>query len=409
MNTPNHPTFRRFAPHRTALVAIALFGFAAVAVCSASSAGRVIVVTSTIQAAVDAANPGDTVLVRPGIYRESVRVEKDNITIKGSHAAVIDAAGFANGIRVGKPGGFPFPIVGGVPVCPHTADPSRLVRGFTVEGLTIKNASFAGVFLTGVEGYRLTKGRYVDNPEYGPFPVCSQNGRIDLNFVKGGDPAGPGPGMDAGIYVGDSDVVTVSQNLVTNYAIGIEIENSTNAIVKGNVLTGNTTGILAVVLPGLPITTTADVRIVGNQVLHNNLPNPVPADSDDVVGLLPTGTGILNVGGDRVLIRGNHVIGNDSLGVAILQNPFAPLDPRLEPFPDENRVRKNVILRNGRSPDPVRAITPGADIVYDGTGVDNCFASNLFQTEFPDGITALFPCSGQNADDDDDEGGDSDS
>jgi hypothetical protein len=37
---------------------------------------------------------------------------------------------------------------------------------------------------------------------------------------------------------------------------------------------------------------------------------------------------------------------------------------------------------------------PGADIVYDGTGTGTgtCFTDNLFRTEFPAGITTLFPC-----------------
>ena len=42
---------------------------------------NVIVVSTTIQAAVDTANPGDTVRVPPGIYHENVLVTKDNITI----------------------------------------------------------------------------------------------------------------------------------------------------------------------------------------------------------------------------------------------------------------------------------------------------------------------------------------
>jgi hypothetical protein len=50
------------------------------------------------------------------------------------------------------------------------------------------------------------------------------------------------------------------------------------------------------------------------------------------------------------------------------------------------------ILHNGQSPDPVRAITPGADLVYDGTGTGTCFADNVFDTEFPAGITEQFPC-----------------
>jgi hypothetical protein len=134
------------------------------------------------------------------------------------------------------------------------------------------------------------------------------------------------------------------------------------------------------------------VVIERNQVLHNNLPNPVAAGSGDEIGLVPTGAGIVNLGGDHVVIRHNRVLGNDSLGVAIVQNLLAPADPRIEPNPDFNEVRGNVILHNGRHPDPVRAITPGADIVYDGTGTGTCFANNIFATEFPAGITTLFPC-----------------
>jgi hypothetical protein len=39
-------------------------------------------------------------------------------------------------------------------------------------------------------------------------------------------------------------------------------------------------------------------RLERNQVLHNSLPNPVPADSGDEIGLVPTGAGIVNLGGD---------------------------------------------------------------------------------------------------------------
>jgi parallel beta-helix repeat protein len=242
------------------------------------------------------------------------------------------------------------------------------------------------VFLIGVHGYHLTGTHYRDNPVYGPFPVCSTQGRIDFNVVEGGDAAGRDVSLDAGIYVGDSDTVTVRHNTVTHHAIGVEIENTVQAVVQDNLLRDNTGGILVVVLPGLDQPRTEHVRLERNLVLENNAPNPVSADSDDPLGRLPTGTGILNLGGDRVVIRHNSVLGHASVGVAIVQNPFAALDPRIEPYPDANEVRGNVILRNGRSPDPVRATTPGVDIVYDGTGVGTCFAHNLFGTAFPPGV-----------------------
>jgi parallel beta-helix repeat protein len=369
----------------SAVFALAMLGLAAVPSPAAALTGDTIVVTTTIQAAVDAAQPGDTILVPPGTYHESVLVNKSHLTIAGTPAAVIDAEGFRTGIRVGTG---TISRDGPVPTCPPLA-----VEGFTLKGLTIKHGGFSGVFLVGVDGYRLTRTRYVDNPVYGPFPVCSHNGLIDFNQVIGGGSA-VGPSLDTGIYVGDDDQVTVRHNSVTNYVIGVVVENTIHAIVRDNLLKGNTAGIYVAVLPNHPRPFTDDVVVERNQVARNNLPNPVPPDSGDEIGGVPTGVGIVNLGSDHVVVRHNRVLGNDSLGVIVLRNLFAPVDPRIEPDPDFNQVRGNVILHNGQHPDPVRAITPGADIVYDGTGTGNCFADNVFRTEFPAGITALFPCGG---------------
>ena len=98
---------------RAGLMALAA-GMAIAALPAVARAGDVVVVTTTIQAAVDAANPGDTVVVPPGEYTECVVVDKDNLTIQGSHGAVLDAEGCENGITVGTgsittPGPGPFP------------------------------------------------------------------------------------------------------------------------------------------------------------------------------------------------------------------------------------------------------------------------------------------------------------
>ena len=49
----------------------------------ATAADKAIVVTTTIQAAVDAASPGDTIVVPPGIYHETVTVTRSGLTIRG--------------------------------------------------------------------------------------------------------------------------------------------------------------------------------------------------------------------------------------------------------------------------------------------------------------------------------------
>ncbi len=75
------------------------------------------------------------------------------------------------------------------------------------------------------------------------------------------------------------------------------------------------------------------------------------------------------------VVRNNVVAGNDTGGAALVENPFG-FGP-----PDDNVVRNNVILQNGKQLD---FRSPGSgDILYDGTGSRNCFANNVLKTDFP--------------------------
>ena len=49
----------------------------------------------TIQSAIDSANPGDTIIVRDGIYTENVKLNKPHLTIKsenGAEGTIVQAA-----------------------------------------------------------------------------------------------------------------------------------------------------------------------------------------------------------------------------------------------------------------------------------------------------------------------------
>jgi parallel beta-helix repeat protein len=350
-------------------IVVSLAALATAVAAPATSHAKVVKVTTTIQAAINSASPGDTISVPPGTYHEgNLVVTQDDLTIEGSKAAVLDASGHSIGFRVGAGS-----ITGSPPVCPALS-----VDDFTLRGMTIRDASFTGVFLIGVDDFHVTDGRYLDNEEYGIFPRCSRDGLIDHNSGSGGE--------DATVYVGVDDNVTVEKNHLTNGVIGIELENTSNSFVSGNKLTGNVTGILVVVLPGLPTTSTEDAVIERNVIRANNLPNPFPPPPPffDDLQLLPSGSGVLNVGGDGITIRDNVITQNNSFGIGIVDNPFG-FGP-----PDDNQVVSNTVLKNASDPDPRAFLS--ADIAYDGSGTGNCFADNVFETDDPPGIVSLFPC-----------------
>jgi parallel beta-helix repeat protein len=350
-------------------IVVSLATLATAVAVPATSEARVVKVTTTIEAAINEASSGDTIVVPPGTYHEgNLVVTQDDLTIEGSKGAVLDASGHSIGIRVGAGS-----ITGDPPVCPALS-----VHDFTLSGLMIKDASFTGVFLIGVDDFRVTGGRYLDNEEYGVFPRCSRDGLIDHNSGSGGE--------DATIYVGVDDNIRVEHNKLSNGVIGIELENTTNSFVSGNTLTDNVTGILVVVLPGLPTRSTEHAVIESNAIRANNLANPFPPPPPffDDLQLLPSGSGVLNVGGDGITMRDNVITDNDSFGIGIVDNPFG-FGP-----PDDNQVVGNTVLNNGDGPD-VRAVLSG-DIAYDGSGTGNCFAGNVFETDDPPGIVSLFPC-----------------
>jgi parallel beta-helix repeat protein len=359
--------------HAIRLVALALAGTACWVLPATAQAKTIKVAptgsTVAIQNAVDAAVPGDTISVAPGTYTgPTVSVKTSGLTISGSKAAIVDATGNTYGITVGTKLKFE-----------ESLCPAYEVSNFKIRGLTVRNAENTGIFLFGVDGFEVSGGSYVDNGEYGIFPRCSHDGLIVKNSGGGGN--------DATIYVGVDNEVTVENNVLTNGELGIELESTDNSIVRGNKLTNNTTGIFVIVLPNLPKASTEKALIEGNVVTKNNRPNPFPPMCEgpetppgceeffDDLQLLPSGVGILNVGGHNVTVRGNSVTSNNTVGVGVVYNKFG--------FGSSNEtvLTGNVILQNGKSPDPR---TQGSgDIVYlDDPGNGSCISQNVFKTSF---------------------------
>jgi parallel beta-helix repeat protein len=355
---------------RACVGALALGVAALCAPGAAFAASHVVHPGESIQAAVDAADPRDTVVVMPGDYTEThggsaaVRITKSlKLVAKskpGAPVRLLPGPGNQHGIMVEpqNPGVDP--------------DVEKVkIRGFTVEGFP-KN----GIWLRYVDGYRIEQNTSANNLENGIWPTLSANGLVKKNVAYGSE--------DAALWVEASDNVRVIQNELYDSPTGLEVTISSNVKMVKNVVRDNTVGVglyhpSAAGLPAIPpYTQYGDWLLSGNRIYSNNAPNSAPPGS--MSAQLPSGVGVLVLGVDRVTLQKNAVEGNDSVGVAMIDwcdavdcvgNP--PEVP--DTAPDGNRFLRNTILDNGSEPSPTFPFPFGADTMLLG-GTDNCARGN---------------------------------
>ncbi|MEH6548482.1 MAG: parallel beta-helix domain-containing protein [Pseudomonadales bacterium] len=307
----------------------------------------------SIQDAVTAAAPGDTITVQPGTYKETVYIDKDNITLQG----VIIEGEWAN--LEGESQRNDAILYSG--------------SGITIENFKITHYKGNGIMGQAGNNYIIRNNWVIDTGVYGIFPEFGKNGLIEHNVLSGIE--------DAAIYVGMCDNVDVRHNEVFASVAGIEIENTRHALVENNYVHDNTGGILAFVTPGLPIKTTYDVIIRDNFVVNNNLENfAIPGS---IVSFVPRGTGMIIMAADDVIIENNIITGNDNIGIAIASLDFiasVASDPDSEPNPDRIQILNNLMWDNGNNTHgDVKALalattlsTRGPDIGNIGAGIDGC-------------------------------------
>jgi cytochrome c551/c552 len=123
-------------------------------------------------------------------------------------------------------------------------------------------------------------------------------------------------------------------------------------LVEGNVARNNTGGILVFITPGLPIKSSYDAIVRRNFITNNNTPNfAIPGS---LVAGIPSGTGILVMSGDKVVIEDNIITGNNTGGIIVTSGDFVTevaSDKDSDPHSDEVMIRNNVMFDNGNDPD----------------------------------------------------------
>lgn len=207
------------------------------------------------------------------------------------------------------------------------------------DALKILGGTNVHIFKTRVEW---TNGPDENNGAYGLYPVQCTNVLIEDSVVKGAS--------DAGVYVGQSTNIMVRRNRAELNVAGIEIENSTHADVTQNTATNNTGGILVFNLPGLDVANGSGTRVFDNQVFENNTENFAPAGN--IVGMVPTGTGIVILAAHNVEIFDNDVRDHKSVNLGMISYvPIGtPTDPEYDQYPTGIHIHGNTF--SGTSDEP---------------------------------------------------------
>ena len=232
-----------------------------------------------------------------------------------------------------------------------------------------------------------TNGPATTNGAYGIYPVQSRNILIDGAVAIGAS--------DAGIYVGQSSQIIVRNSRAESNVAGIEIENSTYADVYNNVAVNNTGGILVFDLPNLPVQGGANTRVFNNEISTNNTDNFAPAGN--IVGTVPSGTGLMILANDNIEIFGNTFSENNSANILVVsyyitERPFE--DANYDPFPEYIYIHQNRFIGGGSSPDsdPLELLQsaigePIPDVVWDGTIKQNAKLNQILCIQNNESLT----------------------
>ena len=183
----------------------------------------------------------------------------------------------------------------------------------TIQDLTVEDAKGDNIKVMDTDGITIrnvqsswTGKVSKENGAYAFYPVLCKNVTIDNCKAIGAS--------DAGIYVGQSNGVTISNNEVFYNVAGIESENSNNVKIFGNVAYENTGGILVFDLPGLT-QYGSNIEVYENEMYSNNTKNFAPEGS--IVGQVPSGTGSIVLGTEGVHFYDNTFRDNKTTSIAI--------------------------------------------------------------------------------------------
>ena len=280
------------------------------------------------------ARPGDVIEIPEGVFAfdRSLSLTVDGVTIRGQ--------GMDKSVL-----SFKNQVAGAEGLLVTASD-------FTIEDLAIEDAKGDALKISQGENIVIrrvrtewTGGPKTENGAYGIYPVQTKNVLMEENVAIAAS--------DAGLYIGQSQNVIVRNNRAEYNVAGIEIENTFDADVYGNIATNNTGGVLVFNMPNLK-QPGARTRVYNNQVFENNTKNF--GHPGTPVASIPAGSGIVVNANDQVEIFDNDIRDNKTANI-IVSSVYSTgysedgMDPSFDPYPESIYIYGNRFEGGGDNPD----------------------------------------------------------
>ncbi|MEW9518079.1 right-handed parallel beta-helix repeat-containing protein [Streptomyces tubercidicus] len=339
------------------VAAMMIGGLGAASPCDAP--GRHVVhAGESIQHAVNRARPGDTIIVRPGVYRESVQINKSRLRLIGAgHKTVITPSGRRSQNACGKSGNG-ICVVG-----------KHRLRDVTIRSLTVRGFKKTGIWASRTDRLVVHHVTVRKNGVWGIAQEKSIRGVFrDNSAIDNGD---------AGIFLanktreegGGSDTrgAVISDNYLAGNRIGVTIRRVRNLTVSYNTMTRNCGGVFVVGDESRP---QAGALTVRNNSIYKN--NKYCAGNSRLPHI--QGSGIVLTGAEHVLVRRNVI--RDNHGKSPLSGGVVLFHSFVKVLNHHNVVSDNIVLHN-RPVDLANRDLPGKG---------NRFIHNVCRTSEPAGL-----------------------
>jgi hypothetical protein len=312
----------------------------------------------SLQRAVDAAGPGDTVLLASGTYRESVRVTKSGVTLRGTGNTVIAPAASSSNACARAGSG----------ICVEGTD-GHPVENVTIESLTLSGFSKNGVWSSRADGLTVRQVTAEKNGQWGISQERSTRGTFVDNTLRDNGNAGLYLANTFTTEAGATDThgTLIGRNRLQGNRIGITLKRLRNLTVATNDMTANCAAVFVIGDENKP--RAGALTLSDNYIHKNNKLCPKTARVPVVQG----GGIVLTGGTENILMTRNTII--DNVGTSPFSGGIVLFKSWLGVPNERNQVIGNMLQRN--SP---------ADLVKADTGKDNTFQGNSCRASKPAGL-----------------------